>query len=149
VLDTNSLDSRQLQWLERTLQDTREEWTIGYFHHPLYGSARRHGPSIDIRLRLEPLLIKYGVSVVFSGHDHVYERLKPQRGVTYFVCGSGGKVRKGDLGRSEMTAAGFDQDQAFMLVEVGRDELHFQTISRMGSTVDAGVVRRAASRIGT
>jgi len=149
VLDTNSLDPRQVQWLEATLQESREAWKISYFHHPLYSNAGRHGASIDIRQRLEPLLMKYGVSVVFSGHDHVYERLKPQHGITYFVCGSGGKLRKGDLVRSDMTAAGFDGDQAFTLVEVDAAELHFETISRTGVTVDAGVIRRAAGRTGT
>lgn len=149
VLDTNSLDVRQLQWMEQTLQAAREEWKISYFHHPLYSSASRHGSSIDLRLRLEPLLAKYGVNVVFSGHDHIYERIKPQKGITYFVCGSGGKLRTGDLARSGMTAAGFDQDQTFTVVEVDVDELHFQTISRAGATVDAGTIRRDASRAGT
>ncbi len=149
VLDTNSLDPRQLQWAEATLASSREDWKISYFHHPLYSNAGRHGAAIDIRLRLEPVLTKYGVHVVFSGHDHVYERLKPQNGVTYFVCGSGGKLRKGDLTRSDMTAAGFDQDQTFTLVEVGVDELHFETISRTGAMIDAGVIRRGGGRSGT
>lgn len=149
VLDTNSLDVRQLQWMEQTLEGAREEWKISYFHHPLYSSAGRHGSSIDLRLRLEPLLAKYGVNVVFSGHDHIYERIKPQKGITYFVCGSGGKLRTGDLARSGMTANGFDQDQTFTVVEVDVDELHFQTISRGGATVDAGTIRRDASRAGT
>lgn len=149
VLDTNSLDPKQLQWMERALQDAREDWKISYFHHPLYSNAGRHGSSVDVRLRLEPLLTRYGVNVVFSGHDHVYERLKPQKGITYFVCGSGGKLRNGDLVRSDTTAAGFDQDQTFTMVEVDVHELHFQTISRAGATVDAGMIRRAAARPGT
>ena len=149
VLDTNSLDSRQLQWMERALQDSHEEWKISYFHHPLYSSAGRHGANVDLRLRIEPLLTKYGVNVVFSGHDHIYERLKPQKGITYFVCGSGGQLRKGDLTRSEMTAAGFDQEQTFTLVEVGEDELHFETISRTGRMVDNGIIRRTEARNGT
>jgi hypothetical protein len=149
VLDTNSLDPRQLQWAESVLEGAREEWKIAYFHHPLYSSAGRHGAAIDVRVRLEPLLIRYGINVVFSGHDHIYERLKPQSGITYFVCGSGGKLRKGDLARSELTAAGFDQDQTFMLVEVAADELHFETISRTGTTVDAGTIRRTDTRVGT
>ena len=149
VLDTNSLDPKQLQWMENALQNSREDWKISYFHHPLYSNAGRHGPAIDIRLRLEPLLTQYGVTVVFSGHEHIYERLKPQKGITYFVCGSGGKLRKGDLEKSETTAAGFDLDQAFMLVEVAADELHFETISRAGTTVDSGIIRRNTTRAGT
>jgi predicted MPP superfamily phosphohydrolase len=149
VLDTNSLDPRQLQWFETALRDSHEDWKISYFHHPLYSDAGRHGSSIDLRLRLEPLLIKYGVNVVFSGHDHLYERVKPQHGITYFVAGSGGQLRKGDLVRSEMTAAAFDQDQTFMLVEIDVDELHFETISRTGTTVDAGSIRRSATHPGS
>ena len=44
-----------------------------------------------MRVTLEPLFVKYGVNVVYSGHDHVYERLKPQKGIYYFVSGSAGQ----------------------------------------------------------
>jgi hypothetical protein len=81
---------------------------------------------------------------VFSGHDHIYERIKPQKGITYFVNGSSGELRKGDTRPSAMTAAYFDQDQAFSLVEISGDEMFFQARSRAGRTVDGGVIRRAA-----
>jgi hypothetical protein len=149
VLDTNIMDAPQLRWFETALQEAREPWKIAYFHHPIYGNAGRHGSAVDMRLLLEPLFVKYGMSVVFSGHDHIYERLKPQKGIHYFVAGSGGKLRKGDLQPSATTAAGFDQDQAFMVVEVDADELFFQTISRTGVTVDSGVIPRLPIRTGT
>jgi hypothetical protein len=148
VLDTNVLDGPQLKWADATLAQAGEAWKIVYFHHPLYCSAGRHGANVDLRVLLEPLLVKHGVNVVFSGHDHIYERLKPQRGIYYFVTGSSGKLRKGDLEPSELTAAGFDQDQAFMLVEISGDDMHFHVVSRAGATVDAGQIRRTA-RIGT
>ncbi len=91
---------------------------------------------------LEPLFVRYGVNVVFSGHDHVYERLKPQKGVYYFVEGAGGQLRKGDLHRSAMTAAAFDQDQSFLLVDIAGDDLAFEALSRGGQTVDSGVIHR-------
>ena len=97
VLDTNVLDAPQLAWARATLQQAREPWKIAYFHHPLYGNAGRHGSNVDLRVLLEPVLVEFGVQVVFSGHDHVYERLRPQRGIHYFVAGSGGQLRKGDL----------------------------------------------------
>jgi hypothetical protein len=149
VLDTNALDPAQLAWADGVLQEATEPWKIAYFHHPLYGNAGRHGSNIDLRVLLEPLLIKHRVQVVFSGHDHVYERLKPQKGIAYFVVGSGGQLRKGDLQNSDTSAAGYDQDQAFMVAEIDRDELHFQVISRGGATVDAGVIRREPARIGS
>jgi hypothetical protein len=149
VLDTNVMDAPQLRWFESALEQAKESWKIAYFHHPIYGSAKRHGSAVDLRVLLEPLLLRHGVRVVFTGHDHIYERLRPQKGIVYFVAGSGGKLRRGDLERSPMTAAGFDQDQAFMIVEVAGDELYFQTISRTGVTVDSGVIPRVATATGT
>jgi hypothetical protein len=142
ILDTNVLDAKQLAWAEATLRDAGEPWKIVYFHHPLYSNGGRHGSNVELRVVLEPLLVRYGVSVVFSGHEHIYERLKPQQGITYFVQGSGGKLRKGDLRRAEPTAVGFDQDQTFMLIDIAGDRLSFRTLSRTGAVVDSGVIGR-------
>jgi 3',5'-cyclic AMP phosphodiesterase CpdA len=144
VLDTNFLDRRQLEWIDRALGDSRDDWKICYFHHPLYSNAGRHGSAVDLRVLLEPILVRHGVDVVLSGHDHSYERLKPQKGIHYFVSGAGGKLRKGDISPTETTATFFDQDQSFMLVEIAGTELFFQTISRTGRTVDSGAIRRRA-----
>jgi hypothetical protein len=140
VLDTNMMDPAQLAWLDGTLATAIEPWKIVYFHHPLYSNGGRHGSNVELRVLIEPVLVKHGVQVVFAGHEHIYERIKPQKGITHFVAGSGGQLRKGDANVAATTAAAFDQDQAFMLVEVIGDEMRFQTISRTGVTVDAGVI---------
>jgi predicted MPP superfamily phosphohydrolase len=145
VLDTNLMDSAQLAWFQDALKRSTEPWKIAYFHHPLYSDSRRHGSQLELRVTLEPLLVKYGVSVVFSGHDHSYERFKPQQGITYFLAGSGGQLRRGDISATSLTAAYFDQDQAFMVVEIVGDEMRFQTISRTGQVVDSGVIPRRTS----
>lgn len=145
ALDTNTMNPRQFAWLEKELQNAGSDWIICYFHHPLYSSAAFHGSSTELRLVLEPLLVKYEVQVVFAGHNHVYERVKPQKGITYFTEGASGSLRAGDLRKTALTAVGYDQDRSFMLVEIAGDELHFQTVSRTGQTVDSGVIRRAAS----
>jgi hypothetical protein len=144
VLDSNAMDPQQLQWIEGALKSAREAWKIVYFHHPLYSDGGRHGSEVELRVRIEPLFVKYGVNVVYSGHDHIYERLKPQKGIYYFVSGAAGELRKGDLKRSAMTAAGFDQDRSFMLNEIAGDSLFFQVVSRTGQTVDQGVIHREA-----
>ena len=144
VLDSDYIDPKQLQWIEEQLKDSKSDWKICYFHHPLYSDGGRHGSEVDLRVVLEPLFIKYGVNVVYAGHDHIYERLKPQKGIYYFVSGSAGQLRQGDLHRSAMTAAGFDQDQSFMLNEIDGDDLYFQVISRAGKTVDSGSIHRQA-----
>jgi hypothetical protein len=140
VLDTDSLDPAQLAWLEGALKSATETWKICYFHHPLYSDGATHGSDINLRTILEPLFITYGVNVVFSGHDHIYERITPQKGIYYFVSGAGGQLRPGDLRRSAMTAAGFDSDQSFMLVEVGATTMSFECVSRTGVVVDSGTL---------
>jgi 3',5'-cyclic AMP phosphodiesterase CpdA len=142
ALDSNRMDPEQLEWLDAALRDAREDWKICYFHHPLYSNASRHGSSVDLRVLLEPLFIRHGVNVVFSGHDHVYERIKPQKGIYYFVSGAGGQLRRGNVDASEQTASSFDRDRSFMVVEVAGSELFFNAISRTGQTVDSGMIQR-------
>ncbi len=142
VLDTDYMDPKQLQWIDNELKTARDDWKIVYFHHPLYSSGRTHGSEVDLRVTLEPLFVKYGVNVVYSGHDHIYERIKPQKGIYYFVSGSAGQLRPGDLKKSALTEVGYDTDQTFMLNEIDKDELFFQAITRTGRTIDAGVIAR-------
>jgi predicted MPP superfamily phosphohydrolase len=146
VLDSDYMDPKQLQWIDNELKNARDDWKIVYFHHPLYSSGGTHGSEVELRVTLEPLFVKYGVNVVYSGHDHIYERVKPQKGIYYFVSGSGGQLRGGDLKKSALTDAGYDMDQTFMLNEIDKDELFFQAITRTGKTIDAGVINRQPTK---
>jgi acid phosphatase type 7 len=104
-LDTNSPlnesnDRRQddmLDWLEKDLSQTDKQWKIVYFHHPPYSSGHEHGPDLRVQQKIVPILEKYKVDLVFSGHEHNYERtcqmLQDQcadGGITYIVTGGGG-----------------------------------------------------------
>ncbi|HUK87476.1 MAG TPA: metallophosphoesterase [Terriglobales bacterium] len=142
ALDSNYMDRAQLKWLEDQLQNSGAAWKICYFHHPLYSEARAHGSDLDLRAALQPLFEKYGVNLVFSGHDHVYQRLQAPDGIYYFVVGNSGQLRYHDLKRTHALAAGYDTDRDFLLVEIAGDRVYFQTVSRTGQTVDAGVLRR-------
>ena len=139
---------KQIVWLEKQLKESNEDWKIVYFHHSLYCSAGRHGSDVQLRDKLEPLFVAYNVSVVFTGHDHVYERTKPQKDIVYFVAGSGGKVAPGDLMRnSPITAKGFDTEQVFLIAEIIDDDMFFNAVSRTGKVVDEGkITRRQANK---
>jgi predicted phosphodiesterase len=143
-LDTNLLDPPQIKWFEGALRDATEPWKIVVFHHPIYSDGDRHGPNVALRVALEPLLVRYGVDVVFAGHEHIYERIKPQKGIAYFIVGSSGQLRKGGLTPSEITAAGFDQDQVFLVASIDGPDMKFQAISRIGMVVDSGVLHERA-----
>jgi hypothetical protein len=143
ALESDNLTPTQTAWLQQALASSAEGWNIPYFHHPLYSSGERHGSSVALRVVLEPLFIKYNVSVVFAGHDHFYERTKPQNGIVHFVVGSSGQLRSGNIDvRSGLTARGFDTDRAFLVAEIDGDQLFFNAISRMGQVVDSGVIER-------
>jgi hypothetical protein len=142
ALDSNYMDRDQQRWLEQELSRSNAKWKIPYFHHPIYSSGGRHGSEVDLRTIVEPLFLEYGVSVVFSGHEHFYERLKPQEGIYYFTAGGSAKLRSGDILNSGMTAKGFDRDRSYMLVEIEGDRMHFQALSRLGKIVDSGTIAR-------
>lgn len=146
ALDSNYMDPTQVAWLEGELKASGSDWKIAYFHHPLYASGM-HGSQLDLRAIVEPLFLKYSVEVVFAGHEHFYQRIKPQKGIYYFVTGGAGKLRRGDLRPAEFTEVGYDTDYSFMLVEVTNSEMYFQAINRLGKTIDKGtIVRRSAPK---
>ncbi len=141
ALNSNYMDKKQVKWLEDELAKDTSEWKVAFMHHPPYSSGGKHGSDAQLREVIEPIFVKYGVNVVLTGHDHFYERIKPQKGIHYFVSGAAGKLRSGDLkDGSPLTAKGYDRDLSFMLIEVDDKQMHFQAISRTGETVDSGVI---------
>jgi hypothetical protein len=139
-LDTNLMDPPQLKWFEQALREAQESWKIVIFHHPIYSNGNRHGPNVALRVLLEPLMIAHGVDVAFSGHEHVYERIKPQQGIPYFIIGSSGQLRRGGVTPSAITAASFADDCAFLVASLDPAALEFRAISRTGTVVDSGVI---------
>ena len=146
VLDSRSLDPEQLAWFREQLKESGSNWKFAYFHHPIYTSGRYRGGARALRLALEPILVEGDVDVVLSGHEHLYERIVPQHGISYFVSGAAGSLRRGDMRPTPITARGFDEDYHFMLMEISGSELFFQAITRTGKTIDAGVITRPPSR---
>jgi 3',5'-cyclic AMP phosphodiesterase CpdA len=142
ALDSNYMDDRQLKWLDDQLAASGSDWKVCFFHHPPYSSGEAHGSDTTLRNQVEPVFVKYGVNVVFTGHEHFYERIKPQKGIAYFIAGSSAKLRSGNIAVSDLEAKGFDQGYTFMLVEIVGDDLYFQTLSETGKTIDSGSVHR-------
>lgn len=144
ALDSNYMQQEQLDWLRKELSASDSDWKIAFFHHPLYSSGERHGSDEQLREQLEPLFVEHGVDVVFTGHEHFYERIKPQKGIHYIISGSSAKLRRGNIGKSDLTAKGYDEGYTFMIIEITGDEMYFQAITDKGATVDSGVIRRRA-----
>jgi 3',5'-cyclic AMP phosphodiesterase CpdA len=145
ALDSVSLDNAQLIWFDRQLSESKADWKIVFFHHPIYSSGRYAGSSAARRSTLEHALIEHQVDVVFAGHEHVYERMSLQNGVMHFVVGASGSVRVGDLRPSSYQTVGYDRDLSFMLVELAGDALYFRAVNRLGETIDSGKIAKMPS----
>ena len=142
MLDSTDYDLSQAGWFDNSLRTSTAKWKIVVMHHPLYSSGKAHGSSLKLRRTIEPLLTRYKVNVVFAGHDHIYERVKPQHGVQHFVTGAGGKLRHGNVDKkSTLTAAGYDKDNHFMLLELDEREINFKAISETGELIDSGAIK--------
>lgn len=110
AIDTNrGLPTQTLDWVRQDLATTTTTWKFAYMHHPMY-SCGVHGSSRWVRDRLAPLFEAHGVDIVFSGHDHDFQRSHPMRngspvdsnqaphftspgGVLYIGTGGGSTVR--------------------------------------------------------
>lgn len=141
ALNSNYMDKKQVDWLNEKLAADTATWKIAFFHHPPYSSGGKHGSDAKLRQVVEPIFVKHGVDIVFNGHEHFYERIKPQQGIYYFISGSGGKLRKGDVKKgSPLTGMAYDDDMSFMLLEIDDKQMHYQVVSRKGETVDSGII---------
>ncbi len=124
---------RQKAWLDRDLGQTRQSWKFVFFHRPPYSSSE-HGSDLVVREDLEPILARHGVDVVFSGHDHDYERTVQIKGVIYVVTGGGGKDLY-EAGESEWTAFSKSVHHA-VRVRVDGDRLRLEAVEPNDVVVD-------------
>jgi hypothetical protein len=134
-------DPAQLKWLDGVFASAGDKWRICFFHHPLYSSGQHGAEARDvIRPALEEALVRNRVDVVFSGHEHLYERIRPQHGVHYFVSGGGGRNLYG-YHQSAFDEIGVSEHH-FMVVEIAGDRLFFEAITQAQKLLDCGVLFR-------
>ena len=90
-LNFNSVQqvSQTVKWLDAVLKAFKDrKWKFVFTHQPIYSSVERDSNTPFSKL-FEPLFMKYGVDVVFSGHHHAYQRIL-RNGIVYVVSGGGG-----------------------------------------------------------
>jgi 3',5'-cyclic AMP phosphodiesterase CpdA len=141
ALDTEQIGSSQARWLDADLMQTRLPWTIVVGHRPPFSSGS-HGSSSEFRKHFVPVLEKYQVPLVLSGHDHDYERTKVMNGVTYVVTGGGGHGTR-PVGRNSFTAFS-EQVIHFVFVEVEGSRMVVHAIDGVGREFDQAVIDRSA-----
>jgi hypothetical protein len=140
ALDSTHLDNPdQRAWLEKTLSSSTSLWKIIYFHHPVYSSGF-YGGYRYIQDHYVPLFEKYTVDLVFTGHDHDYERTQPINGITYVVTGGGGTDLR-PVGKSTFTA--FSQSIHHIIKAQMIDHtLILSAVDSAGSAFDSVTLRK-------
>jgi hypothetical protein len=82
--------SAQVHWLESALDGAIGNCRIAFWHRPRY-SAGAYGLAPD----LNPFWARLAghAKIVLNGHDHNLQRHRPQRGISEYVVGAGGRGR--------------------------------------------------------
>jgi 3',5'-cyclic AMP phosphodiesterase CpdA len=150
--------SAHAQWLERTLAAATNRFKFVFSHYPAY-SSRNHGklaadglvlerPSRVARLQLVPLLEKHGVTAMFCGHDHGYERSELPSGLTAITTagGGGGLYPKHEDGRANPHSSLLVDKHHFGLLQLGPDEAVFTARTADGTIIDSRTWRRDKTR---
>lgn len=84
VLDASVFAGAQGRWLREDLEAvdrTRTPWVFAIHHRPFYTCESNHRPDLDLRAAWQPIFDQFEVDIVFNGHNHVYERSTPIRGL--------------------------------------------------------------------
>jgi hypothetical protein len=127
--------SIQAEWLREKLGTSEAVWKIVYMHHPPYASSGDDG-SVDW---MQWPYKEWGVTVVLSGHSHVYERLIVD-GFPYFVNGLGGGSRYDFNDPVPGSQVRFRSDYGAMLVEATIEQISFQFITRDNVIIDTYII---------
>jgi hypothetical protein len=122
--------STQAEWLESRLAESESPWKVVYLHHAPYSSGR-HGS----KERTQWPFAEWGVDVVFSGHDHTYERIFKD-GIYYFVNGIGGAGLYDFREVIDGSQVRYNEMHGAMLVEVNEEIMHLQFINKEGVVID-------------
>jgi len=141
--------SVQAKWVEELLKNNPCKWTVMTFHHPIFStSARRDNKAV--REALKPLIDKYGVDLVLSGHDHTYARgnVMPdgtvkkgkKAGTVYVVSVSGSKQYQQDAVKWWET--GLTYTQVWQTVKIDGNELEFMAYDASGTVVDQFTLKK-------
>lgn len=134
-------NSPQYKWFAEDLRNSSHyKWKIIFIHEPFYSSGK-HGSNIHQRRVLCPLFEKGGVALVFTGHNHCYERTESIKGVTYIVTGGGGAPLY-DATKTEWMAK-IDKSHHFCKVRIAGNKCEVTMIRSDGTIGDRLILTKS------
>lgn len=85
VADDDVIAGAEADWLRADLEAVDRSvtpWVFAIHHRNLYTCMSSHSPNGTTRAAWQPIYDELEVDAVFQGHNHIYERSKPIRGLT-------------------------------------------------------------------
>jgi acid phosphatase type 7 len=122
-------------WLEQDMAASTRMWKFVFMHHPPFSSAN-HGEDRKIKEVMVPVFTRAGVDIVFAGHDHAYERVRPQEGITYVVSGNGGARLYEHRNPHDYTAMFYNRKHGLTEVTIAGARLRLRHVNVDGAEVD-------------
>lgn len=145
MINSNDRLAEQARWLESLLANNPNRWTVVAFHHPIF-SAGRERDDRETRDIFLPLLDRYRVDLVLTGHDHAYARTHPLRagvpvppgaaGTVFVVSSSGSKFYTVNTTGSGLMAKTAGNRQLFQKITICGDRLAYASIAANGEVND-------------
>lgn len=146
IPEMERLGREQLAWLDAELAKSAAKHVVVYGHHPLYVSSNEEAKAEEtalLRESLEPILLKHGVKLYLSGHQHHYERSRPVDGLVHVVSGAGGgHLSRGPLSYPSGVAEKTLEERHFLVLDVGEDGIRVRALDADGKTLDDFTVLR-------
>lgn len=143
ALNSNERQAEQAAWLDQVLATNTNKWTILTFHHPIL-SAARNRDNKALREMWQPVIDKYAVDLVMTGHDHTYGRSnlmtgtngrEGKAGTVYVVSVSGPKQY--ELTPQKWMQRAAEDTQLFQVVHIDGNKLTFEARTATGALYDA------------
>lgn len=138
----------QTAWLDSILRNTTQKWIVFTTHLPIY-SPKESRDNHHIRSKFQPILEKYGVDLVLTGHDHTYARGRASDNpnhkipIPYVVSVSGPKVY--EVGDKAWIEKGGSNIQLYQEVTIRGNRLSFEAYTADGVLFDRFELKKRAS----
>lgn len=135
-------EQRVEAWIRSRTGSCEKPWLAAVIHHPVYGMHDGDTVSPQIRKLWKPLLEEGGIRIVFSGHQHLYQRTKPIHGITYLMGNSGRRESCFFDGNNlpEYTRMVYGEGPNYQIVEAGKRRLRVTSYNEKGLVIDETVL---------
>jgi MBG domain (YGX type)/Bacterial Ig-like domain (group 3)/Calcineurin-like phosphoesterase len=143
--------SDQYNWFTNDLASSSKPWKFIVVHHPLASSGSHRNDHYSgseltdaqvLQNLILPVAARYGVEIIFNGHDHDYERFNPINGVQLIANGAGGSLMNGIQDQRDGASSQFYTVPEFLKITVQGDSLFLQAITTNGNVFDYMSLRR-------